>query len=312
MTVAVGKVCHHKAADSRRTNVRVHSRRDLQTFLKDHRMNLSLSVRIAEAPCKTKLNVPLRDLLQLASELGYRAICMRASAGGIGTPRDELLLMRQEIERAGLRVSMVTADSDVPLNNDRGPDSLQNIRPSLDVAEALDCDLIRVCLKTNEDIEHARRASDLAADRKIRLAHQCHTTTLFETVDRSLEVLDKIGRSNFGLIYEPANLMICGQSYGADTLLKFKPYLMNVYVQNHRLDPAGPADLETWCLGVRRFHHIPIWEPGGVNFAEVASALQQIGYEGCITIHQAYAELMGPREAAVETARYFRSLGGID
>ena len=46
-------------------------------------MQLSLSVRIAEAPCKTKLNVPFRDLVQLAAELGYRAICMRASAGGI-------------------------------------------------------------------------------------------------------------------------------------------------------------------------------------------------------------------------------------
>lgn len=274
-------------------------------------MNLSLSVRIAEAPCKTKLNVPFQDLVQLAAELGYRAICMRASAAGIGTPRGTLEQMRSDVERAGLRVSMVTADSDVPLNNDHGPDSLQNIGPSLDVAESLGCDLIRVCLKTEADIDRARRAADVAAARNVRLAHQCHTTTLFETVDRSLEVLDQIGRSNFGLIYEPANLMICGQSYGLDTLLKFKPHLMNVYVQNHRLDPAGPADLETWCLGLRRFHHIPIWETGGVNFTEVVEALQKIGYKGCITIHQAYAELMGPREAAVETARYFRSLGGV-
>ncbi|REJ73658.1 MAG: sugar phosphate isomerase/epimerase, partial [Planctomycetota bacterium] len=45
-------------------------------------MKLSLSVRIAEAACKTKLNVPFGDLVQLAKELGYRAICMRASAGG--------------------------------------------------------------------------------------------------------------------------------------------------------------------------------------------------------------------------------------
>ena len=45
--------------------------------------------------------------------------------------------MRSEVERAGLVVSMVTADSDVPLNNDHGPDSLRNIGPSLDVAQAL-------------------------------------------------------------------------------------------------------------------------------------------------------------------------------
>ena len=275
-------------------------------------MKLSLSVRIAEAACKTKLNVPFHELVQLAVELGYGAVCMRASAAGIGAPRGELERMRAEVEQAGLRVSMVTADSDVPLNNERGPDSLKNIGPSLDVAEALGCDLIRVCLKSEADIEQARRAADEAARRGIRLAHQCHTTTLFETVDRSLEVLDQIGRPNFGLIYEPANLMICGEPYGLETLRRFQPYLMNVYVQNHRLDPAGPGELETWCLGVRRFHHIPIWEPGGVDFPAVIAALRQIGYDGDVTIHQAYAELMGPREAAVRTAAYLRSLGGIE
>jgi sugar phosphate isomerase/epimerase len=275
-------------------------------------MKLSLSVRIAEAPCKTRLTVPFRDLVQLAAEQGYRAVCMRASAGGVQTPLGELAAMRAEVERAGLVVSMVTADSDVPLNNEHGPDSLRNIVPTLDVAQALGSDLIRVCLKSEADVEHAQRAADLAANRGIRLAHQCHTTTLFEEVEPSIAWLKRINRRNFGLIYEPINLLICGQSYGLATLRKFAPYLMNVYVQNHRLDPQGPAALETWCLGTRRFHHIPLWEPGGVNFPEAVTALQAIGYDGYFTVHQAYAELMGPREAAVRSAEYLRSLGRFD
>lgn len=275
-------------------------------------MKLSLSVRIAEAPCKTRLTVPFAELVQLAVENGYRAICMRASAGGVQTPLDQLSAMRSVVDRAGLAVSMVTADSDVPLNNDRGPDSLRNIGPSLDVAQALGCDLIRVCLKTPADVQHAQRAADEAAERGIRLAHQCHTTTLFEEVEPSIAWLMRINRRNFGLIYEPMNLLVCKQSYGLDTLRKFAPYLMNVYVQNHRLDPAGPAFLDTWCLGKRCFHHIPLWEPGGVNFPEVVTALQAIGYDGYFTVHQAYAELMGPREAAVKSAAYLRSLGGFE
>lgn len=272
-------------------------------------MKLSLSVRIAEAACKTKLNVPLAELLDLATELGYRAICMRASAGGVDTPRDELENMRRQIEDAGLYVSMVTADSDVPINNDDGPNSLRDIGPSLDVAEALGADLIRVCLKNEGDIEHARRAADQAAERNIRLAHQCHTTTLFEQADRSLEVLDLIGSTNFGLIYEPANLMLCGEDYAVETLKKFLPHLMNVYVQNHQLDPNGPVELETWCLGPRRFRHLPIWETGGVDFDAVMSALQEVGYSGTFTVHQAFAEIMGPREAAVGSAEYLQSFG---
>jgi len=272
-------------------------------------VKLALSVRIAEAACKTKLNVELDELVELADELGYHAICMRASAGGVQTPHDQLAEMKQAVDRAGKTISMVTADFDVPLNNDNGPNSLSNIGPSLDVAEALGCDLIRVCIKTESDIEPACRAADIAAERGIRLAHQCHTTTLFEEVDQSIEVLQRIDRANFGLIYEPANLMLCGQSYGVDTLRRFQPHLMNVYVQNHKLDPAGPVELETWCLGMRRFHHIPIWEPGGVNFQQGIESLQAIDYDGNVTVHQAYAELMEPREAAVESSKYLTSLG---
>jgi sugar phosphate isomerase/epimerase len=275
-------------------------------------MKLSLSVRIAEAPCKTRLTVPFADLVQLAVENGYGAICMRASAGGVQTPLDQLTSMRSVVEKAGLVVSMVTADSDVPLNNDHGPDGLRKIGPSLDVAQALGCDLIRVCLKTPADVEYARRAADEAAERGIRLAHQCHTTTLFEEVEPSIAWLKRINRRNFGLIYEPMNLLVCSQPYGLATLRKFQPYLMNVYVQNHRLDPAGPAFLDTWCLGKRCFHHIPLWQPGGVNFPEVVTALQVIGYDGYFTVHQAYAELMGPREAAVKSADYLRSLAGFE
>lgn len=271
-------------------------------------MKLSLSVRIAEAACKTKLNVPLAEIIRLAVEHGYDAVCMRASAGGTQTARPKLEQMRRDIDQAGLHVSMVTADFNVPLNNEQGPDSLRDIGPSLDVADALGCKLIRVCLKTELDLPRAREAADLAAERGICLAHQCHTTSLFEQVDQSLDWLAEIDRPNFGLIYEPANLMLCGEDYGIETLRRFAPHLMNVYVQNHKLDPDGPAELETWCRGAVRFHHIPLWESGGVDFPAVIRALEEIGYSGNITVHQHYAHLMGPTEAAIKSAAYLRSL----
>lgn len=255
-------------------------------------MKLSLSVRIVETACKTRLNIPFEEFVDVARETGYSAICMRASAGGVETPLARLEDMRRCVEGAGLYVSMVTADYDVPLNNDHGPDALRNIGPSLDVAEALGCDLLRVCLKRRDDIPFAQSAADAAARRGIRFAHQCHTATLFEEVGPMLAVLAEIGRPNFGLTYEPANLLVCGQSYGVDTLRRLQPHLFNVYVQNHRLDPAGPAFLETYCRGQVRFHHLDPWvfdpaDPNGVNFNAMGAALREIGYDGCFTIHQA-------------------------
>jgi len=250
-------------------------------------LQLSLSVRIVESACKTKLNIPFENLVNIAAETGYDAVCMRASAGGVQTPPEELCRMRKIIEARDLHVSMVTADSKVPLNGDDGPDSLRNIGPSLDVAEALGCNLIRVCLKKNEDIPHAREAAKEAADRDIRLAHQCHTTSIFEQVDQILANLEAIGQPNFGLIYEPANLMLCGEDYGPNTLRQLAPHMMNVYIQNHRLDPEGPVSLPTYCCGEVYFHHQPIWKAGGVDTVSVFEGLKEIDWSGHFTIHQA-------------------------
>ena len=113
-----------------------------------------------------------------------------------------------------------------------------------------------------------------------------------------LVLLDELGQPNFGVIYEPANLMLCDQAYDLDTLKRLQPHLMNVYVQNHRLDTEGPVALDTFCLGERRFHHIDPWETGGVDFSQVFSGLQGIQYDGYFTIHQA----QGIETAAEATA----------
>ena len=102
-----------------------------------------------------------------------------------------------------------------------------------------------------------------------------------------LEVVSQIDHPAFGIIYEPANLMLNGESYLADTLEQIRPHLMNVYVQNHRLDSVGPECLPTFCRGDVRFHHMELWEDAGVDFAGVFAGLAQIGYDGFFTIHQA-------------------------
>ncbi len=270
-------------------------------------MQLSLSVRVAENATKDRMTIGFEPFVQLARRTGYSAICMRASAGGVQTPPEKLRQMRGVLDAAGLSVSMVTTDFDVPRNNEHGPDNLRNIGPHLDVAEALGATLIRVCMKQEEDIEAAARAADAARERGIRLAHQCHTNSLFETVDQIVDVLQRIDRASFGLIYEPANLMLCEQSYGEGTLRRLAPWLMNVYVQNHRVAADGPVVLPTRVRGEVRYHDIPLWDAGGVNFNEVFAGLKAIRYEGDITVHQQFALLMGPEEAAQQSHAFLRA-----
>lgn len=277
-------------------------------------MKLALSVRVAEAfDDKRRATASLDDLARIATGNGYAALCMRASQLGTQSPPAEVRRGRQTLDAAGLAVSMVTGDFPIPENHDRrGPEALRDIGPYLDLAEALGADLLRVCMKSNDDIPYARRAADQAAERGLRLAHQSHTRSLFEEVDRSLEVLAAIDRPNFGLIYEPANLDHCGQDYGPPAIGRLAPHVFNVYLQNHRIHRQGASTMNTWCRGPVAFDQVPMWEEGGLPFGAILAALAAAGYDGYVTVHQAFAGLSGPAEAAARSAAFLRSVAPFD
>lgn len=272
-------------------------------------MKLALSVRVAEAfDSKEKSTMTVDELIRLAKSSGYRALCMRASHAGIHTPPATVKDMSRKIHHAGLVVSMVTGDFAVPSNDDHGPDGLRSITPYLDLAQAFGSDLISICMKKEEDITWARKASDEARERMMRLAHQSHCASLFETVEGSLRTLEAVGRPNFGIIYEPANWMIASQDYGGETLRRLKPYLFNVYVQNHRLTAQGQASVSTWSKGTVRLEHIGLWEKGGVDFEEVFAGLHAVEYRGFVTVHQAFAGVIPVEEAARKSYQYLKPL----
>ena len=274
-----------------------------------NRMQLSLSVRVAESfTNKEKSSMTIDHLIALATANGYAALCMRASQAGIQTPKAAILEKAGKIRAAGLRVSMVTGDFAVPKNDDQGPGCLRNITPYLDLAESFGANLIRVCMKKEEDIEWAIKASREAARRNIRLAHQSHCASLFETVDGSLRVLQSVGQPNFGLIYEPANWLISGEDYGPSAIRRLRPYIFNVYVQNHRLNPQGEAAVQTWKKGAVRLDHIGLWEKGGVQGEAVFAALREIGYQGYVTVHQAFEGVMSVEEAVRRSHAYLLPL----
>ncbi len=261
-------------------------------------MKLSLSVRIAEAASKDRMTMPLDAFAVLARDVGYDAVCLRASAVGVQSPRQAILDCRRLLDDLKMPVSMVTTDVHVPLNDDHGPDNLRDFGPHLDVAEMLGANLVRVCMKRDEDIDAARVASDQARERAIRVAHQCHHGSLFETVPQILDTVERVGRSNFGVIYEPANLMLCGEAYGRETLERLAPHIMNVYVQNHRIADEGDVVVDTRARGQVRYVDLPLWESGGVDFHEVFAGLKAIHYDGFVTVHQEFARLMPAEQAA--------------
>lgn len=272
-------------------------------------MKLSISCRIAESFLSKEVpSMSLEDLADLAVASGYDGICMRASQVGVHSPSEDVERARAILDERGLDVTMLTGDFATVYNNDQGPECLRKIDPYLDLAETLGAPMLRVCLRTQDDIVAAQTAADKAADRGLKLVHQCHATSLFETVDGIVDTLEKIARPNFGLIFEAGNLDECGEPYGTEVIKRLAPWIFNVYLQNQRVDENGSVTLETWVRGPVTLRIMQIPEAGGIDFDAVFHGLSRIGYNGTISVHQAGPEegTMSATEAAQQTANFLR------
>lgn len=272
-------------------------------------MTLSLSVRVAESfHSKEKASMSLEALSVLAARSGYAALCMRASQAGVHSSKADVETATAILQKHRLRVTMVTGDFDIVYNNDAAPNCLRRIGPYLELARAFGAPLLRVAVKTEQDIGWAQRAADQAAEHGLKLVHQCHTQSLFETVDGIERTLQSIDRPNFGLVYEPANLELCDQSYGPETVRRLAPWIFNVYLQNQVLKADGKWTLNTWCRGAVPFDLIPIHHEGGIDFRRVFEGLAAIGYRGPVTVHQAQIGNETVEESVKATAACLQAL----
>ena len=251
-------------------------------------MQLSLSGRIAEAEdVKDHASLDFSGLARLAAQIGFKAVCVRPTHLSSETPLARVREMRATLEHHGLAASMLTADSRVPREGsalDAGA-FLRNLGPTLERAAALGADLMRVGVKSEEDVVWARRAADEAREHGIRLAQQTHTATPFETAAGCREMIERIDRPNFGLILEPANFALCGEDYGPAALAPLGPSVFNVYVQNLRVTDSGDSSVET-NRGPVRYERLVIGDPAGIDLRRFFNGLAAIDYQGYVTSHQ--------------------------
>ena len=112
-------------------------------------------------------------------------------------------------------------------------------------------------------------------------------------------------------ITELCQKMIAGEDYGPETIKRLRQSIFNVYVQNHRLNPEGEAQVGTWSHGPRRVDHIGLWEEGGVDFSAVFEGLHAIEYSGYLTIHQSFQGVMPVSEAVSRSSKFLASMTNL-
>ena len=271
-------------------------------------MEISLSAVVMEDAGKRGL-MDFDQFTSLAAAIGYSGICMRASLAGVETPRAQRLELKRKLHKMGLRATMVTADFDVPLNNERGPLALREIGPHLDVADDFDCKLLRVCIKSWADLKWVQRAADEALERGIVLTHMAHGQSMFETVDGSVEYLRRVNRRNFSLTYETTNWVWCHQEVGRETIKRIAPYLCYVYLKNTKMWEGGKKRTLRWFPGWVNYDDAPLGEPGTADFKEILEAFEEIGYDGVVAVHQSPLEGESIEHSARSSYGYLTKIG---
>ena len=272
-------------------------------------MKLSLSSRIAESSNrKDHADMAIEALAPAAKAAGFAGLSMRASQVSVETPPERVNEVARLIGAQGLAVSMVMGNIALAANTPDARDVLRHIGPHLDLAERLGCRLVRVMLEHTDDIAAAQRAADEAAERGMSLAQQTHWGSVCETADQALDVVARVGRRNFGITFEPANLLACGEPDMNAAVQRLAPHIFNLYYQNVRLDAAGSHRFPTRARGVVHIRYVPLDAPSDIPARPLIECLRRSGYEGWVTVHQPLLDGQTVPAAIAEAARVFGPL----
>jgi sugar phosphate isomerase/epimerase len=237
-------------------------------------MKLSLSGRMFEVDYQY-CELSMEGFATTARDIGYQGVELRKTQVSLDTPAQEVARIARIIKKAGLEVTCVTTRG-VSLKDQ---ESFGRFKNYVSLAEALGCKLI----KAGGDVPWLQRAADYAAEHGITTAGNTHIQTPFETVSSSMERLRAIGRKNYRLIYDPANLFMAQEDYGAETVEKLADSICYVTVQCPQSVPLKQEEGLFKYKGFAYKQGLP-GEERTPDFDSVFRGLDRIGYEGWVSV----------------------------
>lgn len=262
-------------------------------------MKFSLSGRIIEVDYKY-CQMDVGQFGELAKRSGYDAVELRRTQINAETQPEEVARMAAALDKAGVGVSRIPAGSVTDA------ESLKALSKFADMAVELGCPYLAGGFK---EIAWIQRAADYLKERGLAIVMQVHTGGPFETPELALKTLKEIDRSNFGLMYDPANIFEKGSDY-VEPVVQLRDHLFIVSVQD--VCRADEADEGTWQYEGRHYRKHLFGTPGGLDFRSVFDALAKINFDGYVTVIEPISDLMNNLDLAAYMCRQLKKMTSKD
>jgi len=212
---------------------------------------------------------PNAEFLQFAADLGFDGVDLRREQCNPDMPPAEIAEIKSRCSDLGLEVAALNAKG-------ISAEAKDDFTKLLDIAQDLGCGRIRA----SGDVPTVQAAAELAKPDGIRLGVQMHTNGDYETVALAKETLAEIGRANFGVVIEPANLYMAGDEFSAANFSQIADHIFWCHIQSLIIAPPDQAPSKLKLRDGREvgYQRVPIRENTGCDLPAFFSALKATGF----------------------------------
>ncbi|MBT4817849.1 MAG: TIM barrel protein, partial [Lentisphaerae bacterium] len=144
-----------------------------------------------------------------------------------------------------------------------------------------------------------KKAAQLAAPHGVGILYQMHTGGPFETITAAAATIAEIDEPNFGVMPEPANLVMGREAFTENMFEPLRGRLLGVHVQTLVVSPDAANALKLADGTEIRYDRVAYHENRQTDFATFFAALRNVGFDGYVN----ELEPRPPIEELEETVR---------
>ncbi|MBQ2750415.1 MAG: sugar phosphate isomerase/epimerase [Clostridia bacterium] len=255
------------------------------------------------------LRLPIWDAVIKSAELGANGVQIYAVGGEFcfeNIPDTKRSQYKSLLGDLGISISALCGDFgghgfQIPADN---PKRLRESRKVMDLAVSLDCKVVTTHIGAIPHDRNSERYAILheAATKLGAIGESYGGVFAIETgpeePERLKQFLDDVGSKGMGVNYDPANLVMVTGSDPVKGVYTLKDYIVHTHAKDGLnlvpcdpdiiYGPDAPDILET-IAKVEYFREVPLGE-GAVDLPGWLKALEDIGYEGFVTIERELGE----------------------